>query len=102
MNTDKIYEYVTALKHQYHLELALNSAFQQLDENNEIFGVCGPVTKAYTNLVESLLTPQQVYWLDYWIYDLDFNSQARTITVNNQTYNTLDMTFFKYWEIVNA
>jgi hypothetical protein len=102
MNTDKIYEYVTALNHQYQLESALNTAFQQLDSNNQIFGVCGPVTKAYTSLVESLLTPQQVYWLEYWIYECDFGRTGLKFSVNNEMYNTLDMTFFKYWEIVNA
>jgi hypothetical protein len=102
MDIQQLHSYVTAMNHQYQLEAQVNAVFQQLNCDNQILGLCVPVTTAYTKLIESLLTPSQFSWLEYWMYDCDFGRHARTISIDNTHYNTLDMTFFKFWELVNA
>ena len=102
MNTQQIYDYVQAVNCQMQTEALLHQAFKQLNPDNSIMGTSDPLLRAYTKLVQQLVTPQQFANLEHWMYECDFGRTPTDRAINSDWINTHDMTFFKYWEIVNA
>jgi hypothetical protein len=102
MNTQQIYDYVQAMKHQAETENLVNSAFQQLNSDNCILGTAQPVQTAYTKLVQQLITPEQWGWLEWWMYETDFGQRSMQFSIDNEFLDASGMTFYKFWEVVNA
>jgi hypothetical protein len=102
MDTQQVYDYVQAVKHQTELEALLHQAFKHLNPDNSIMGTSNPILSAYTKLVTQQLTPSQTDWLTWWMYETDFGNSSKQFTISeNDWINTRDLTFDKFWEMVN-
>jgi len=101
MNTQQVYDYVQAMKHQAETEDIVNRAFQQLNPDNCILSTAKPVQTAYTKLVKQYLSVTQIGWLDWYMYETDFARCSMSFSINNEMLCIQHMSFYKFWEIVN-
>ena len=95
------YNYVNAVKHQDESTQALNQAFCALGSLNQVLSLCEPISAAYTQLVQELLTPKQFSWLEYWMFECDYGTTNRYFAIDNKSYQTQDMTLYKFLEVIS-
>lgn len=102
MNTQQIYDYVSAMKHQAEAEDLVNQVFQQLNPDNTILGTSSPITKAYSKLVEQRTTAQQWLWIQWWINESNFGKEPLSFSINNEMLSIENMNFYLFWSTVNV
>jgi len=93
------YDYVQACRTQDCYEHNINRAFQQLDPDNQIFGLAYPLRKHYEEIVHEILGEEIAEWIYYWRYECDYGQESRDIVINGVEYNTQDITLYKYLEV---
>lgn len=96
------YDYVQACKTQAIRERALETAFQQLNPDNQIMGVSDDVLQSYRQLMLKVVGKELMDWIEYWQYEADYGLESRTFIINNVTYDTAGMTFFSFMEAVSG
>jgi len=95
-----VYRYIQACQVQECYETQLCTALQQINPDNQVFGLADPIRKAYRELVEELVGKQQFDWVEWWQYEADYGKDARDFVVAGVEYNTDDMTTLKFLELV--
>ena len=102
VKTQQIYDYVQAVKYQSECEIIVDTALRTLNPDNCIMGTAQPLQNAYTKLVRELLTTTQFDWLMWYMYESDYGQRSMGFSINNEWFDVQGMSFFKFWEIVNA
>lgn len=95
------YDYVQACKIQATRERALETAFQQLNPDNQIMSVSSDILQRYRQVVLTIVGEERMDWIEYWQYEADYGLESRTFIINNVTYDTAGMTFFSFMEAVS-
>ena len=96
------YDYAMANKVQSAHTDQLNSAFNSLGSDNQVFSLCEPLEAAYTKLVQSLLGPELFDWLMWWMYETDYGTQHMEFIIDGTEYNPQNMTLYSFLETVDA
>lgn len=96
------YDYASSMKHQTAATQQLSTALRSLGSDTEVISVATPLERAYTDLVEQLLEQPLFTWLMWWMYDCDYGKQSLLFYVDNVSYNTANMTLWKFLETVDA
>jgi hypothetical protein len=94
------YRYIQACQVQECYETQLCTALQQINPDNQVFGLGDPIRKAYRELVANLLGFEQFDWVEWWQYECDYGKDARDFTINGTEYSTDDMTALKFLDLV--
>lgn len=100
MNTQEIaYQYVQACKTQAAREEALCSALAAFCGDNQVFDLASSVREAYRQVVLELVGNTMMDWIEWWQYEADYGMNGMDFQIDGESYNTQDMTFYKFWEL---
>lgn len=107
MNTIKpthqiAYDYCQALLIQRACDERLDTALRCINSDNQIFGLADAVEGPYTNLVQTLLTPELFDWLMWWMYETNHGTQNMGFSIDGKEYDPTTMTLYKFLETVDA
>jgi hypothetical protein len=94
------YQYIQACQVQSCYENQMNTALQQINPDNQVFGLADPLHKGYRELVEHILGQSAFEWVEWWQYECDYGMDARDFALNNVEYSTDDMTTLSFLELV--
>ena len=101
------YNYAMAMKTQRTYERGVEQALATLCSDNSIFSLAEPLESAYSDLVQTLLSPELFEWLMWWMYDTDYGQEPLLFTVvaaegQQITYDPTELTLYKFLEIVDV
>lgn len=95
-----VYDYVNAVYTQTVYEAAFDVALSSLGSETSITQLGKAVQDGYTELVKSMLTPEQWDWVEYWMWECDFGNSSLNFTINGVVYNITETTLLKYLDVV--
>lgn len=95
------YNYAMAHIKQNVAEDQVNSALRSLGSDNQIFSLCEPISSAYTNLVQQLLSPELFDWLLWWMYETDMGKRPMMFVIDNITYDPTSMTLYNFLSTID-
>ena len=98
------YNYAMAMRTQRTYENVVSSALGSLCSDNQIFSLAEPLESAYTDLVQTLLSPELFEWLMWWMYDCDYGTKPYTFStgLDKEIYDPTELTLYKFLEIVDV
>ena len=101
------YNYAMAMKTQRTYERGVEQALATLCSDNSIFSLAEPLESAYSDLVQTLLSPELFEWLMWWMYDTDYGQEPLLFTVvaaegQQITYDPTELTLYRFLEIVDV
>jgi hypothetical protein len=94
------YKYIQACQVQACYEEQVATAFQLINPDNQVYGLSDPIYKAYRELVEELLGPQQFEWVEWWQHETDYGKDNIDFVIAGAEYTTAGMTLLKFLDIV--
>lgn len=101
MNTQEIaYQYVQACRTQAAREDALSNALAAFCGDNQVFDLASALHIAYRQVVLELVGEPMMDWIEWWQYEADYGEASMDFSIDGEAYNTQDMTFYKFWELV--
>ena len=95
-----VYDYINAVHTQVVYEEAFDIALTSLGSERGITQLGKVVQDAYTELVKSLITPEQWDWVEYWMWECNFGDSTHAFTIDGLVYNISEITLLKYLEII--
>jgi hypothetical protein len=81
--------YADAIKRQTLYETQLATAFGGLGSGNQVLSTCEPVQHGYSSLVYEILGKDLYDWLEYWMWECDFGTARKQITLTHHKNNRI-------------